>query len=146
MGGRRINRSYLAPMKADLLLITLPLMTISHCVLEAMNVVVFGSDGWKNSQELHFGFQLQKSPLSACRSWTGIREGKSYSLFSQQLAVLNRWSASFFFNVSWSFHSIHLHLWTQWGAREARRSEKQAFPFPDLCSVRWNMNFWQITN
>lgn len=61
MGGRL----YLAPMKVYLLLMTLPLMTISHCVPEAMNAIVLGSHVWKSSQKLQLGFQLQQSPLSA---------------------------------------------------------------------------------
>lgn len=89
------------------------------------------------------------SSLSAFRSWTGIKEDKSYTAFSQQLVVWNRQSTVFFvffffpFNVSCI---IWHHLWTQWGAKEAGRSESQGFPWPDLCLVRWRANFWQITN
>lgn len=52
-------------MKVYLLLMILPLMTISHCVPEAMNAAVFRSYVWKSSQKLQLDFQLQQSLLSA---------------------------------------------------------------------------------
>lgn len=92
------------------------------------------------------------SSLSAFRSWTEVKEDKSYTAFSQQLVVWNRQSTVFFVVVVIFFFPFNVsciiwhHLWTQWGAKEAGRSESQGFPWPDLCLVRWRANFWQITN